>query len=126
MSSEDLDHICDLAASLGKEMALEGNFGMGAKVASLPSNNLGMRYRSCRDGVVSQVVLGKREGVYGKLLVQFDDGTRASVVDVTEQVEAEGEYRLDQDWTEVVLLGHAGAAGHARCLARGSAFLSLS
>lgn len=105
MSSEDLDHICDLAASLGKEMALEGNFGMGAKVASLPSNNLGMRYRSCRDGVVSQVVLGKREGVYGKLLVQFEDGTRASVVDVTEQVEAEAEYALDQDWTEVVLLG---------------------
>ena len=105
MSSEDLDHICDLAASLGKEMALEGNFGMGAKVASLPSNNLGMRYRSCRDGVVSQVVLGKREGVYGKLLVQFDDGTRASVVDVTEQVEAEAEYALDQGWTEVVLLG---------------------
>lgn len=105
MSSADLDHICDLAASLGKEMALEGNFGMGAKVASLPSNNLGMRYRSCRDGVVSQVVLGKREGVYGKILVQFEDETRASVVDVTEQVEAEGEYSLDQDWTEVVLLG---------------------
>ena len=105
MSSEDLDHICDLAASLGKEMALEGNFGMGAKVASLPSNNLGMRYRSCRDGVVSQVVLGKREGVYGKLIAQFDDGTRASVVDVTEQVEEEAEYALDQDWTEVVLLG---------------------
>lgn len=105
MTSEDLDHICDLAASLGKEMALEGNFGMGAKVASLPSNHLGMRYRSCRDGVVSQVILGKREGVYGKLLVEFDDGTRASVVDVTEQVEAEGEYSLEQDWTEVVLLG---------------------
>lgn len=105
MSSEDLDHICDLAASLGKEMGLEGNFGMGAKVASLPSNSLGMRYRSCRDGVVSQVVLGKREGVYGKVLVQFEDGTRASVVDATEQVAAEGKYSLDQDWTEVVLFG---------------------
>src|SRR5690606_29780528 len=61
LTSTELDHICDLAASLGKDMALEGNFGMGAKVASLPSNTLGMRYRSCRDGVVSQVVLGKRE-----------------------------------------------------------------
>jgi hypothetical protein len=60
MSSTELDHICDLAASLGKDMALEGNFGMGAKVASLPSNTLGMRYCSCRDGVVSQVILGKR------------------------------------------------------------------
>src|SRR5690349_21617720 len=68
MTSAELDHICDLAASLGKDMALEGNFGMGAKVASLPSNTLGMRYRSCRDGVVSQVLLGKRDGVYGKIL----------------------------------------------------------
>jgi hypothetical protein len=45
MSSTELDHVCDLAASLGKDMALESNFGMGAKVASLPSNTLGMRYR---------------------------------------------------------------------------------
>lgn len=107
MSSEQLDHICDLAASLGKEMAVEGNFGMGAKVASLPSNSLGMRYRSCRDGVVSQVVLGKREGVYGKLIVELNDSSHASVIDVTEQVEAEGEYPLDHDWTEVVLLGQS-------------------
>lgn len=59
LSSAQLDHICDLAASLGKDMALEGNFGMGAKVASHPSNTLGVRYRSCREGVVSQVILGK-------------------------------------------------------------------
>src|SRR4051812_24691687 len=32
MTSAELDHICDLAASVGKEMALTGNFGMGAKV----------------------------------------------------------------------------------------------
>ncbi|MDB5678614.1 ATP-binding protein [Sphingomonas bacterium] len=54
LSSIQLDHICDLAASLGKDMALEGNFGMGAKVASLPSNTVGMRYRS-----VAMVLLAK-------------------------------------------------------------------
>jgi hypothetical protein len=105
MSSTELDHICDLAASLGKDMALEGNFGMGAKVASLPSNTLGMRYRSCRDGVVSQVILGKREGIYGKVWIPIDDSFE-EVVDVTEQVTQESEYRLDQDWTEVVLYGN--------------------
>lgn len=105
MSSTELDHICDLAASLGKDMALEGNFGMGAKVASLPSNTLGMRYRSCRDGVVSQVVLGKREGIYGKVWIPVDDSFE-EVVDVTEQVAQELEYRLDEDWTEVVLYGN--------------------
>lgn len=105
MSSTELDHICDLAASLGKDMALEGNFGMGAKVASLPSNTLGMRYRSCRDGVVSQVILGKREGIYGKVWIPVDDSFE-EVVDVTEQVLEEAEYRLDEDWTEVVLFGN--------------------
>jgi len=105
MSSNELDHICDLAASLGKDMALEGNFGMGAKVASLPSNTLGMRYRSCRDGVVSQVILGKREGVYGKVWVPVDDSFE-EVVDVTDQVREEAEYSLAEDWTEVVLFGN--------------------
>lgn len=105
LSSAELDHICDLAASLGKDMALEGNFGMGAKVASLPSNTLGMRYRSCREGVVSQVILGKREGVYGKVWIPVDDSFE-EVVDVTEQVREESEYRLDEDWTEVVLFGN--------------------
>ncbi len=105
LSSTELDHICDLAASLGKDMALEGNFGMGAKVASLPSNHLGMRYRSCRAGVVSQVILGKREGVYGKVWVPVDDSFE-EVVDVTEQVREEQEYKLDEDWTEVVLFGN--------------------
>lgn len=105
MSSGEIDHICDLAASLGKDMALEGNFGMGAKVASLPSNTLGTRYRSCRDGVVSQVILGKREGIYGKVWVPVEDSFE-EVLDVTSQAEAEGEYRLDEDWTEVVLYGN--------------------
>lgn len=105
LSSAELDHICDLAASLGKDMALEGNFGMGAKVASLPSNTLGMRYRSCRDGVVSQVILGKREGVYGKVWIPVED-TFEEIVDVTEQVRVEGEYQLNEDWTEVVLFGN--------------------
>lgn len=104
LSSNELDHICDLAASLGKDMALEGNFGMGAKVASLPSNALGMRYRSCRDGTVSQVILAKRDGVYGKLLVPVEDAFE-EVVDVTEAVRQEEEYRLEEDWTEVVLYG---------------------
>jgi len=105
MSSTELDHICDLAASLGKDMALEGNFGMGAKVASLPSNTLGMRYRSCSAGVVSQVVLGKREGIYGKVWMPTEDSFE-EIVDVTEQVRQEGEYPLEQDWTEVVLFGN--------------------
>lgn len=105
MSSEQLDHICDLASSLNKDMKLDGNFGMGAKVASLPSNTYGIRYRSCHNGVVSQVILGKREGVYGKIRVEVEN-VFEDVVDVTDKVKEEGEYKLDRDWTEVVLFGN--------------------
>jgi len=104
MSSAELDHICDLSASIGKDMALEGNFGIGAKVASLPSNALGMRYRSCHEGIVSQVILGKRDGGYVKVYCDVE-GVSETVIDVTEQVKNEGEYSLGEDWTEVVLFG---------------------
>jgi len=109
MSAIELAHICDIAASL-KEMSLEANFGMGAKVSALRVNHLGMRYRSCKDGIVSQVVIGYENRIYGKLrqLVRSSNGTETyeDVFDATEIVLREGEYRLEHDWTEVVLLGN--------------------
>ncbi|MCP6514024.1 hypothetical protein NL469_27790, partial [Klebsiella pneumoniae] len=81
------------------------NFGMGAKVASLPSNQHGMRYRSCRDGVVHEVVLGKRGGTYGRLHQPAPDGRLTEIVEVTGLARAEGRDTAS-DWTEVVLLGN--------------------
>src|ERR1700709_1861841 len=63
MDDHELLKICNIAASIGKEKSLTGNFGMGAKVASLPSNQRGMRYRSCKNGRVNEVILCKRDGV---------------------------------------------------------------
>ena len=67
MDDHELLKICNIASSIGKEKSLTGNFGMGAKVASLPSNQRGMRYRSCKNGRVHEVILCKRDGVYGRL-----------------------------------------------------------
>src|SRR6476620_1009871 len=50
MDDEELSRMTNLAASIGKQKGLDKNFGMGAKVASLPSNKHGIRYRSCKDG----------------------------------------------------------------------------
>ena len=106
MSSEELHGVCDLAASLGKDKGLDENFGMGAKVASLPSNRYGLRYRSCKQGVVSEVILCERDGVYGRYKRELPEtGTIEEVVDVTEVCKSEG-YDLAQDWTEVVLFGN--------------------
>lgn len=107
LSAEELLEASNLSSSLFKGLALDGNFGMGAKVASLASNKLGLRYRACRDGKVSQIVLGQRDGVYGRVLQQAgESGPMREVVDVTAICRADGEYSLDQGWVEVVLLGN--------------------
>jgi hypothetical protein len=105
MSSEELHRVCDIASSIGKDKSLDDNFGMGAKVASLPSNRLGLRYRSNKGGTVSEVILGERNGIYGRLRRLNTDGEYEEVFDVTEAVKGEGA-DLRVDWTEVVLFGN--------------------
>ena len=107
MDDEELSRMTNLAASIGKEKGLDKNFGMGAKVASLPSNRHGLRYRSCKNGLVHETILCERDGVYGRLR-RFDSNGNdlGDVVDVTEMVRVEDEQPLDEEWTEVVLLGN--------------------
>ena len=107
MTASELLQVSDLSSSLFKEVSLDGNFGMGAKAASLTSNRHGLRYRSCRLGQVSQITLGERGLIYGRLL-QLDPktGEMAEVIDVTEICAQENLHSLAQDWTEVVLLGN--------------------
>jgi anti-sigma regulatory factor (Ser/Thr protein kinase) len=95
MSDAELYHMCDIAASIGKEMGLDENFGMGAKVASLPSNKFGLRYRSSKEGVVSEVILCQRDGIYGRLRRENGD----EVIDVTESCKDDG-YPAGE-WTEI-------------------------
>ncbi len=109
MNPDELFRMCDIASSIRKQNSLERNFGMGAKVASLPSNRLGMRYRSCHAGRVCEVMIGQRDGVYGRLRRELPGSEQLhDVLDVTADAIAEGR-GSSQDWTEVVLLGnHAG------------------
>jgi hypothetical protein len=113
MDGHELHEMCDLASSIRKQKSLDGNFGMGAKVASLPSNKLGMRYRSCKNGRVHEVILCQRAGEYGRLRRRADDGTFHEVVDVTDGAKSAGE-NLSHDWTEVVLLGNRSKQNTAR------------
>ncbi|ESX08598.1 hypothetical protein X768_21180 [Mesorhizobium sp. LSJC265A00] len=105
MDANELYRMCDLAASIRKEKGLDANFGMGAKVASLPSNKLGMIYRSCKSGEVNEVLLCQRDGRYGRLRRQLDSEEFAEVISVT-HLAREEEYDLGEDWTELRLLGN--------------------
>ncbi len=108
MDDEELGRMTNLAASIGKVKGLDKNFGMGAKVASLPSNRRGIRYRSCKGGRVHETILCEREGVYGRLRRLDTNGDPlGDVIEVTDLVTAQDGQRLDHDWTEVVLLGNS-------------------
>jgi len=104
MDAAELYRMCDIASSIGKANALDQNFGMGAKVASLPSNQHGIRYRSCKAGRVHQVIMGKRNDIYGRLHQTNAAGESVDVLDVTDLAIAARD--LSHDWTEVVLLGN--------------------
>jgi hypothetical protein len=104
LDTRELLQITNLASSLRKNNSLDQNFGMGAKVASLPSNRHGLRYRSCVNGRVSEVIMGYRDDTYGRLRIGPD---RSEVIDATAACIAEGDYDRSFDWTEVLLCGNS-------------------
>jgi hypothetical protein len=48
LNAAELKAATYLACEVGKNLGLDENFGVGAKVSSLGSNKLGMRFRSCK------------------------------------------------------------------------------
>ena len=112
MSATELRNACNLAQSYRKINSLDENFGMGAKVASLSVNKHGIRFRSCHNGIVSEVVMGKgkdRAGIEKYMRFDYDapsTGTEfKDVADVTRHIKKENSKLLGFDWTEVVLFG---------------------
>lgn len=108
MDAAELKRATDLSSSIGKEMALDGNFGIGAKVSGLTMSKAGIRYRSCKGGSVSEITIGydERESTYVRFAAELPDGTYDTVYDVTLVAQADGK-ATDFDWTEVVLFGES-------------------
>lgn len=111
MDADQLKRATDLACKIDKELSVDGNFGVGAKVSSLASNKFGIRYRSCKDGVVHQVTIGEGDqpGNYVRFENYDENGESLGyVINVTEAVVKEkGRDWLKNDWTEVMLMGNS-------------------
>ena len=113
MSFSELRNACDISSSINKIQSLDENFGIGAKVASLKANKLGMRYRSNKEGVVAEIVMGQdldpvsRKPIYQRF--DYPDGTTTNFPDVADVTETAKEEKIDleEDWTEVVLYGNS-------------------
>ena len=106
MDETELKKATNLSSSINKTMALDGNFGIGAKVSGLTVSPEGIRYRSCKGGTVHEVVIGydPEAETYARFAAELPDGTYETVYDVTEAAVSDG-HSIDYDWTEVVLLG---------------------
>lgn len=108
MDDKELKQATDLSSSINKEMALDGNFGIGAKVSGLTMSREGIRYRSCKNGIVNEVTIGfdADEGTYVRFPVELPDGSFDTVYDITEVAREAGQ-DATFDWTEVVLFGQS-------------------
>ena len=107
MDAAELKAATDLACEINKSLGLDDNFGVGAKVSSLGNNKVGMRFRSCKAGKVSEVILGYDfdDKVYVRFERDLPNGSTDTVIDVTHAAIKDGR-KLDHDWTEVMLLGN--------------------
>src|SRR5258707_5297953 len=85
MNAAELKAATDLACEINKSLGLDENFGVGAKVSSLANNKIGMRFRSCRNGRVSEVMLGydPDERSYVRFERDIPNGATDTVIDVT-------------------------------------------
>jgi hypothetical protein len=108
MNAVELKAATNLACEVNKALGLDDNFGVGAKVSSLPNNKHGMRFRSCKDGRVSEVMLGydPEKKQYVRFERDLQNGASDTVIDVTAAAIKEGR-RVDFEWTEVMLLGNS-------------------
>ncbi|MCY3725737.1 MAG: hypothetical protein OXF95_03770 [Rhodobacteraceae bacterium] len=108
MDELELKCATNLSSSINKDLALDGNYGIGAKVSGLTISKTGIRYRSCKNGRVHQVTIGydDEEQTYGRFADQLSDGSFQTVYEVTDVVVNEGK-ETKFDWTEVVLYGES-------------------
>ena len=108
MDAKELRVATNLSSSINKPMALDENYGIGAKVSGLTVSPTGIRYRSCKGGTVHEVTIGYDDDAetYVRFPVRFSDGREDTVYEVTELSRIEG-HSTNVDWTEVVLLGES-------------------
>lgn len=104
MDATELRTATNISASINKQMSLKENFGIGAKVSGLTVSPAGIRYRSCKNGIVHQVTIGYDDDAETFVRFTYDvEGRQEAVFDVSYSVRHSVD--LSSDWTEVVLIG---------------------
>ena len=104
MTGEEMRTLLNKGGKTTKRRALDGNFGIGAKISSMTQNPVGVVYESWKDGKGSRmVVIRNDDGDYG---LQRPDGK--SIVDLKPEyrpMDRFGNKLIGDHGTKVTLLG---------------------
>lgn len=105
MSSAELLRFINKLGKSGKTRNTHANFGIGAKVSSLPFNPFGVVFQSWKDGIGSQItVIETDEGHYG---VKRINGNAIENINLSHRPQLRGVPLIKEHGTQVTLLGHA-------------------
>ncbi len=105
MTGEEMvKYINSLSASMHAQ-SVEGNFGVGAKIAAVPKNHEGLIYLSWKDGrgYMIHVWRSPLSGVYGLRRFERPDGSAEYWTAVENSIKPEA---IDKNGTMVILLGN--------------------
>lgn len=102
---EMIQHINNLSSS-GREQAMDGNFGVGAKISAATRNPAGVIYQSWQHGQGSMIHLWRdtASGDYGLRQFRLADGSYTYVMTLTETAKPD---LIGDHGTKVTLLGFA-------------------
>lgn len=100
---EMIQHINHLSSS-SRIQAVDGNFGVGAKIAAATRNPAGVLYQSWVDGRGSMIQLWRDPETqqYGLKQFQLPDGSYSHIVPLGDEAKPD---QIDQHGTKVTLLG---------------------
>jgi hypothetical protein len=105
MTGKDMvDYINSLSASIHQQ-TVEGNFGVGAKIAAVPRNHAGLIYLSWKNGVGYMIHVWRDPdtGVYGLRRFERPDGSSDYWTNVDDAIKPE---QIGDNGTMVILLGN--------------------
>ena len=100
---EQIRYINHLSSSIHKQ-SMDGNYGVGAKIAAMPQNHAGLVYLSWQDSVGSMIHLWKNpeSDRYGLQQFERDDGTFDHYLELEDDVKPS---EINGHGTKVVLWG---------------------
>ncbi len=106
MTGEELVQYINRLSSSGGEQSIDGNYGVGAKIAAATRNHEGVIYLSWKNGSGSMIHLWRdpKTEVYGLKVFEGDDGNWREWLPITDEVKPE---IIRQNGTAVVLLGNS-------------------